>query len=270
VLVVFTDLDGTLLDRETYAWDAARPAVQFLRDHEIPWIFVTSKTKAEAEYWRQVTGNEHPFVVEDGGAILAPTGYFADGIPGAVRRNGYETLVWGRPYADLIAGLDAASRMSGCRVRGFHQMTAAEIATACRLPLEQAILAKRRQYDEPFEIFGEGCCAALESAIAAQGFVSVRGGRFHHISAPHDKGCAVRVLSNLFRRSAGRVKTVGLGDGWNDLPLLLAVDVPVVMPSRDAVDIVRKITNAIVADQPGPKGWNEIVLDMARDRDETA
>jgi len=32
-LVIFTDLDGTLLDHETYAFSAAGEALDFLRQH---------------------------------------------------------------------------------------------------------------------------------------------------------------------------------------------------------------------------------------------
>ena len=40
--LVFTDLDGTLLD-EDYGWEAARPAVEALRAASIPIILNSSK-----------------------------------------------------------------------------------------------------------------------------------------------------------------------------------------------------------------------------------
>jgi mannosyl-3-phosphoglycerate phosphatase len=40
---VFTDLDGTLLDHETYSWEAARPALERLELSGILWILVTRK-----------------------------------------------------------------------------------------------------------------------------------------------------------------------------------------------------------------------------------
>ena len=41
--LVFTDLDGTLLD-EDYGWAAARPAVEALQAASIPIILNSSKT----------------------------------------------------------------------------------------------------------------------------------------------------------------------------------------------------------------------------------
>ena len=34
--IVFTDLDGTLLDGKTYSWESARPALEQLRCRGIP------------------------------------------------------------------------------------------------------------------------------------------------------------------------------------------------------------------------------------------
>lgn len=274
MIVIFTDLDGTLLDRDTYGWDAAEPAVRLLRDRGVPWVLVTSKTRAEVEHWRRVIGNEHPFAVENGGAVFVPIGYFGD-IPGATGQNGNNAIARGEPYDKLIAVLERASLASQCRVRGFHDMTTEEVGVACQLPVEQAVLAKQREYDEPFEIIDPERAEDLQAAIAAQGMKSVRGGRFQHVSGQHDKGCAVRLLTSLFRRRAdGRVTTIGLGDGLNDIPLLEAVDVPIVVRSADVDEILRQVPHALVADQKGPQGWSdavmEIVRNLASNEDETA
>jgi len=268
MIVIFTDLDGTLLDRDTYAWDAAEPAIRILRDRGIAWVMVTSKTRSEVERLRLVMENEHPFVVENGGAILIPTGYF-DEVRSIVPQNGNEVIRCGEPYDQLIAVLELASLASQCQVRGFHDMTAAEVAAACHLPVEQAILAKQREYDEPFEIIDPDRAGELEAAITALGMKTVRGGRFRHMSGQHDKGCAVELLTGLFRRCAdGPVTTIGLGDGLNDIPLLKAVDVPIVVHSPDVDEIVRRVPAALVADHKGPQGWSDAVLEIVRGRDE--
>src|SRR5215469_2449579 len=60
--LVFTDLDGSLLDAQTYSWHAARPAIECLDKRGTPWILVTSKTRAEVEFWREKLGHRHPFI----------------------------------------------------------------------------------------------------------------------------------------------------------------------------------------------------------------
>ena len=46
-IMVFTDLDGSLMDHETYAFDEALPALEALAQGDIPVIVVSSKTRAE-------------------------------------------------------------------------------------------------------------------------------------------------------------------------------------------------------------------------------
>jgi len=268
--LIFTDLDGTLVDRDTYSWEAAKPALRLLREKAIPWVLVTSKTRAEVEYWRRVLGNAHPFAVENGAAAYVPRGYFATAIPGATRWDGYEVIKWGKPYAELVRRLEAASHISRCCVRGFHDLTAQEVAAACRLPIDQAQLAKQREYDEPFQIVDTGRSGELEAALAAQGLSCVRGGRFQHVCGRHDKGLAVTFLAGLFRRRHGSVVTVGLGDSWNDIPLLLAVDIPIVVRSPDLSAIVQRVPKSLVGVPEGPAGWNQAILEVIRNQDKSA
>ena len=99
-LVVFTDLDGTLLDHGTYSFEPARPGLEALLEAGIPLVFCTSKTRLETERWRRALANVHPFIVENGGAVYVPEGYFGSGVRFDRRDGGYDVLEFGRPYAD--------------------------------------------------------------------------------------------------------------------------------------------------------------------------
>ena len=264
MIAVFTDLDGTLLDARTYAWEAARPAIDRLRELNIPWVFVTSKTRAEVEHWRAITGNEHPFIVENGGAAFVPCGYFPFSVPDSSTRGGYEVIDWGRSYVEVTAGLRAAARISSCPVRGFHDMTVDEIAVLSDLPPDQAALAKQREYDEPFQVLNEEKLTDLMRAIGHLGFEWTRGGRFFHISGHHDKALAVNTLVRLYSQWHGPLMTVGLGDSLNDVPLLHSVEVPVLVQSHHSREVQAAAPVSIVTDQPGPEGWNQAILDLLR------
>ena len=75
-LLVFTDLDGTLLDHDDYGFAAAQPALSQLRALHIPLIPVTSKTLAEMRLLGRQLGIQHPLIVENGSVICLPEGYF--------------------------------------------------------------------------------------------------------------------------------------------------------------------------------------------------
>mgnify|MGYP000572013199 CR=1 FL=1 len=262
VVVIFTDLDGTLLDHHTYGIEPARPVLERLNRAGVPVVFCTSKTRAETEYWRSRTGNHSPFVAENGAAAFIPRGHFPFPAPGAILRDNYEVLEFGTPYAQLLAALAKAEMASGCPVRAFHRMQAPEIAALAALPLEQAELARLREYDEPFQILDPGRESQLLKEIESQGLRWTRGGRFCHITGGHDKSSAVQALAALYRRTTPNLVTVALGDGLNDAPMLLAADRPVIMPSAHADRLLEIVPHARLAPEPGPSGWARVISEM--------
>ena len=261
-LVLFSDLDGTLLDHDSYSFDAARDALARLRRDGVPLVLCSSKTRAEIEVLRTEMQNTHPFVVENGGAVCIPDGYFPFAIDGAERRDSVRVVPIGDAYDDLVAALARASRRSGVAARGFAAMTDAEVADATSLPLEQARLARRREFDEPFEILDPAGTPALLAAIEAEGKRWTAGGRFHHILGASDKGAAVRMLTDLYRRHLGAVTTIGLGDAPNDESLLRAVDIPVLIRSPRLDRLRALVPNGRVTSRNGPAGWNDTVLEL--------
>ena len=50
--MIFTDLDGTLLDHYNYDFSPAQPMLSWLAEQNIPVIPATSKTFAELLVWR--------------------------------------------------------------------------------------------------------------------------------------------------------------------------------------------------------------------------
>jgi mannosyl-3-phosphoglycerate phosphatase len=266
-LIVVSDLDGTLLDHETYSFDAALPALERLRRDRVPVVLCTSKTRAEVEPLRAMLGNEHPFIIENGGAVVVPRGYFSFdvGLERAEVRDGVVIIPLGDPYRELVATLREASRESGVGVRGFADMSDVEVAASTGLSVNDARLAKQREFDEPFEIVEAGSAesvAALAAAIARLGKRWTAGGRFHHITGANDKAAAVRILVDLYRRHLGDVTTVGLGDALNDVDFLCEVDRPVVIDSPNASEMARRVPRAVVTRRAGPAGWNEAVLEI--------
>jgi mannosyl-3-phosphoglycerate phosphatase family protein len=258
--VVVTDLDGTLLEHETYAWEDARQALDLLRRSNVPIVFCTSKTRAETEFWQRRLDIRHPFIVENGGAVLAPPGHFPLTTGAAAQDAGYDAWPLGSPYPELTAALARAAAASGCRVRGFAQMDATEIARECRMPLEQAELALQRQYDEPFLILDPDRTAGLLAAIEQEGMRHTQGGRFYHILGNYDKAAALRLLVGLYRRRGEEVETIGLGDGLNDAAFLNAVDIPILVRSPRLERLQAAVPRGVPTERPGPQGWNEAIL----------
>lgn len=261
-LVVFSDLDGTILDHDTYSFDEARPALARLRAAGVPLVLCTSKTRAEITPLRDALRNTHPFISENGGAVFIPADYFSFPLTGADRRDGLDVIAVGDPYPDLVAALARASRSSGVAIRGFADMTDADVATATGLSIDDARLARQREFDEPFEILEPDRTDDLLAAIVREGKRATAGGRFHHIMGASDKAAAVRLLTTLYRRQFGKTMTVGLGDAPNDASFLAEVDVPVAISSTRVDELLARVPQARVTRRNGPAGWNEAILDI--------
>ncbi len=259
-LIIFTDLDGTLLHPLTYSYEAAQPALERIRRKNIPLVFVSSKTRAEIEALRTRLDNRHPFISENGAGIFIPEGYF----PGAEAEAfvaGYRVISHGTPYAEIRRRFGALRDRTGIPVRGFGDMTAEEVAGLTGLSVEEAMLARQRDFGEPF-VFTRDVDERFLRAIEADGLFWTQG-RLFHIMGNHDKGRAVSLLRSRFERQRGPVVAGGLGDGLNDLPMLLAVDRPVLVGKEDGSHDARiTVPGLRKTMEPGPAGWNEAVLEL--------
>jgi mannosyl-3-phosphoglycerate phosphatase len=269
MLVIFTDLDGTLLDEKDYSHDAALPALERVKELGIPLVLVTSKTSAEVEVWRKRLESFDPFIVENGGALYMPRAYFPLTLMTPAIRDGYAVIEFGDPYAILVDVLRTASAESQCRVLGFHEMSAVEVSYRCRMSIEQATLAKQREYDEPFEII-DGQVELLLERIEAHEKRWTRGGHYYHITGANDKAHCVRLLIHFYQRAFGEITAVGLGDGLNDARFLRAVDIPIVLRSPDSARLEAMVPQARVSDLSGPEGWNREILNiLEKDKNQT-
>jgi mannosyl-3-phosphoglycerate phosphatase len=258
--LVFTDLDGSLLDAETYSFDAARPALQRLQRAGTPLVPVTSKTRAEVEWWRRLLSNRDPFIVENGGALFLPEFCLPFAIDGAICRDGYGVVEFGQPYERLVTALLDASRETGCAVSAFHAMEAEQVARRCGLTIEQAQMAKAREYDEAFEIQCGAERVRLLEALERRGLRWTRGGRFYHVMGGSDKARAVKAARDLYVRAYGEVTTIGIGDAPNDAGFLGVVDYAVIIRSPMWERMTKLVPRGHVTQQPGPAGWNEAIL----------
>jgi mannosyl-3-phosphoglycerate phosphatase len=265
-LVVFSDLDGTLLDHATYELDAARPAIERLRDAGVPLVLCTSKTRAEVESVRDAIDNRHPFVVENGGGLYIPAGYFPFDIDDAEPRSGYWVVSLGDPYPDLVHALARAAADSGVGVRGFATMTDQEVADVTGMTIAEAHRARAREFDEPFTILDSSRANDLLAAIERQGKRWSRGGRFHHVTGPSDKAGAVRRLIALYRRQSRDTQTIGLGDAPNDAGFLSVVDIPILLASPRLEYLRALVPRGQATTLTGPSGWNDAVLAVLEDR----
>ncbi|MGH9862792.1 MAG: HAD-IIB family hydrolase [Candidatus Acidiferrales bacterium] len=266
-LIVFTDIDGTLLDSNRLRWRPAEPAVRGLRARGIPVVLCTSRTRAEVLPLRKELGLRDPFVMENGGAICIPRNYFPFALPTARVEAGFQVLELGQRYQNLVQALDEAAKTSGIEVRGFSRMSEKEVAASLGTNRAGARLARQREYDEPF-LLEKGTSKQRERFfrwLQQRGLRWQEDGRFHHLMGDNDKGAAVSRLIELYRQQYGIIHTLGLGDAASDLDFLSVVDSAVVVAGADGShdpELRRRLPQARLEPAPGPAGWNRAILDI--------
>jgi mannosyl-3-phosphoglycerate phosphatase len=258
--VIFTDLDGTLLDSFSYSYDQALKTINLLRKKQIPIVFCSNKTKAEQEAYREELNIRDPFIVENGGAVFIPKDYFPFPIKDHKTTEDYLVIELGIPNQKVRAILKKIEKEVNCRIKGFGDMDVEEIARETGLNLRFAALAKQRQYDETFKIEAspEKIKLALDK-IEKAGLTYTYGGRYYSAMGEGDKGKATKTLIELYRRKLGEIETIGIGDNQNDIPMLEVVDIPVLVQKPDHSWEEIGLANTYKVKGIGPEGWSRAI-----------
>lgn len=242
--IVFTDLDGTLLDHHTYAYAPVVPLLETLKSNGIPVIVNTSKTRSEWLHLAQKLGIDDAFVVENGSAI-----YFPDG----------DCVEFGVPREKILDCLSALRKKYD--FTSYADMSVAEISAATALDLESAKRSSEREFSEP--VIWKGSDEEKEAFIAeihSAGFATLQGGRFLHVLGRTDKGKAVELFRECFPE---HTPVVALGDGPNDIAMLQAADIGIVIASPTGREIHFESANRIIRSTlEGPDGWAETIAPL--------
>jgi len=266
--VIFTDLDGTLLDLQDYSYSTAQPVLPKLEALGIPVVFCSSKTRVEQEFYRQVLDNQHPFITENGSAIFIPKNYFSFTIGQSDnseylvdQRGNYFVIQLGETYDRVRSGIQLAKKKVGLELWGYGDLTMNEIKELTGLNSDFAQRAATRDYSEtllkgnktgqPFEDF--------KAFLSKSGLSCVSGGKFHTVmGADSDKGKSVKLLTKLYQREFGYVETIGLGDSANDLPLLATVNHGYLVQKPGGKWSETTESNITKVSRVGPEGWVEV------------
>jgi len=252
--LIFTDLDGTLLNHETYAFTEAEVMLDYIRENNIPLIIVTSKTKDEVVDLQKRLDISSPFIIENGAGIFIPKG------------KDYKLIALGKTYENTTTAFKKYSKTFP--IKGFHQMIDDEVAQLTELSLDKAKLARKRTFSEPFILEDETKLSDLKEEALKDGFDVVKGGRFYHlITKGQDKAKAVGKMKEYYETLYKKeYKTIALGDGENDITMLKSVNIPILIKKFDGTFINCKIDNLIKSESIGPKGWNETLKEVLNAR----
>lgn len=264
-LIIFTGLDGMLLPIEDHDYELITSVVQEFSQRDIPLIPVTNNTRAEVEELSRKIGLSTPFVVEQGSGIFIPQSNNNFTSPETNTVDNYHLYQLGCSYTEARAALKAVQEEISKILRGFGDMDEANIQSLKGLSLAAARRAKAREFSEYFMTPSRLDISTLQEIAIEYGFKILPQGDLSLIMGgkANQKQAIQWLKQNYQAGSDSKITTVGLGSTEQDLALLEAVDIPVVIPTPEGIEPSFAEKNWHSASVTGSLGWVEALTSFS-------
>lgn len=260
-ILIFTDLDGSLLDHFGYQVEPADRLLAQLDNRQVPVIFCTSKTFSEVLELRTQLSNRHPFIVENGAAIYLPKDYFPTTPPGFQPSHHPDYLCHSfcESRSHWLALLSTIENDFPGQFIGFSALGTEGIMRTTGLTEARAAQANDRQHSEPLKWLGNDAQKSRFIEVMTQNGANIeQGGRFLHVIGHCDKGRALNYLRHVYENQQTMpISSLAIGDGENDISMLEAADQAILI--RSPVHPFPTVNNEhlIKSQHYGPHGWVE-------------
>lgn len=258
--IVFSDLDGTILDKNTYSYNQSLNSIHWLKENSIPLIFCSAKTRAEMESLRNEIGVKDPYIVENGSAIIIPKDYFSSN---SGEENGESiTIEIGARLENFRSRLTAVLESRGIKYESFAEMTNDALSKYTGLTPYQAELARKREYTMTLIFPRNEERMRARAAIESIGLNCFSGSKTLTIGDGGNKGSAVRKLSELYAREYQDLTSYAFGDGENDMSMLNEVDFPILVQNAPGKWTEGRLQRIIKIPLVGPEGFAKGVAEI--------
>ncbi len=253
-ILIFTDLDGTLLDHHNYSAKPAAGLIKRLYDQGTADIIpVTSKTQSELLWLRKSIPLQNNLSVTENGSVIHACGsspLFDD--------DRSHSIMLGIRYRAILEQVAKLPQSLRHHITGFADMSVEDVMAVTGLVVDDARRAQDREATEPFLWSGSDAeLSAVQEILIEENIQVQRGGRFYHLTGQATKEHAMAKIISAFvdRKPGFQIISIALGDGPNDLAMIEAADFGVIMPNPDGVTIETAKPHVRTAPVPGPEGW---------------
>ena len=251
-ILIFTELDGSLLHRDTFKFDEIKDYLKQLISKGIFIIPNTSKTEKEILEFNNELGSSLPYISENGSAI-----------------NGLDLLNSNLPKELIL------SREKDSLIKIFRELVPVNLQNKCKwlsemdrkkqslifgLENDKLKMALDRKYTIPFLFEGNKSERnELSKIVKNKGLALQEGGRVINLTDKVNKAKALQVFVRFFKKNNKNVKTIAVGDNYNDLDMLKTSEFPcLVFNDKFTLDEI-PIKNLITTNKPSPEGWADVI-----------
>ena len=253
IILIFTDLDGSLLNRDTFKFDEIK---KFLKDLVSKGIFIipnSSKTENEIIDFNQELGENLTYISENGSVINGLNLLninFPDKIVLSREKNEIQKIFESKISKNLKDKCKFITRM--------EKKKQIEILGLSNDKLKNAL---SRKYSIPFLFDGnKNERDKLNKSITKNGLSLQEGGRVINLCDKVSKAQAMKKVIKIFKKIVKEeLITIGVGDNFNDLEMLKNSDIPCLVFNDKFTMEKININNCLVSKKPAPEGWEEVV-----------
>ena len=252
-IIIFTDLDGTLLDRETFKFDKILGYLKNLILKDICIIPNSSKTRQEVEVFNKELDENLSYIVENGAAIYNLN---------LINSSFPEKISLSREVDEILKIFESKipnKYKSKCKF--VKNLSFDKQSKILGLNRENIKAALNRQYSTPLLFEGSKSDKIdLFKFVNDAGLSLQEGGRVINLCDKVSKSQAMKNVIKVFKKiTKEKLITVGVGDNFNDLEMLKNSDIPcLVFNDKFTLEKIN-INNCLVSKKPAPEGWEEVV-----------
>ena len=252
-IIIFTDLDGTLLDKETFKFDIIKDYLKELISNDIIIILNSSKTESELLDFNKQNYLNLSFISENGSSIHGLN---------KINQNLPKKVIISRPKNEIQKiyekniSLDLKNKITH-----ILELTIEEQKKIFGLPSDKLYLATKRKHSIPILFKGTDIDKNnFFKVINNIGLSAQSGGRIINICDDTNKSKAMtKTLQLIGEELNNGIITIGVGDNENDIEMLKHVDFPCLVKNEDFDSSLINIDNLIKSTEPSPKGWADVI-----------
>ena len=252
IVLIFTDLDGSILDRDTFKFDKIKGYINDLLSQGIHIIPNSSKTEKEILDFNQELGFNLPFISENGSVIHSLD---------LLHPNLPSKIVLSREKEELIKIFkDKVPEYLKEKCKLISEMDKKKQIDIFGLTKNKLKNALDRKYTSPFIFEGNKIEKNKLSRILKVSSLTLQeGGRVLNLCDNVNKVKSMNRVTRIYKKIESNIKVIAVGDNHNDLDMLKNSDIPcLVFNDRFRLDRIN-IDNLIFSNKPSPEGWADVI-----------
>ncbi len=251
-IIIFTDLDGSLLHRDTFKFDSIKDYIKRLINSGIIIIPNSSKTEKEIEKFNEELGVELPYISENGSAIHGLN---------LINQNFPNKIILSREKEELLKIFNKKTPeklINKCvQISKLSKKEQEKIFGQKDDKLKDAL---KRKYTLPFLFNGNNSeKIKLLKVLSSNSLTLQEGGRVLNLCDNINKIKSMNKVIKILKKTENKIKTIAVGDNYNDLEMLKNSDIPcLVFNDQFKMDRIN-IDNLIFSNKPSPEGWADVI-----------